>query len=163
VRFKAVEFEGTPREFRESGLGEQFIVSNGKANSEQNEALAPEQTVPDSPSAAKLAQDEDFLRRMLRRSPVSRGQREFYGVLAQDAHGGGTARKEIGKQMGRTQKELDGVLGALGKRVNGTQRDDMDAAIGIGVLFDIWWADDDWQYRLRPAFAKVLREERIIE
>src|SRR5579871_5618906 len=106
MKYRIVEFEGTPEEFRAAGLGAHVARGNGTATVEQQHTDAwPEQGTSVPPLASQLAQDDDFLRRMLRRSPVSPGQLSFYRVLAQDRQGVGTPRKDIGKQMNRTQKE----------------------------------------------------------
>jgi len=96
---------------------------------------------PDKPTP------EDF-HRLLTRIPVPRGQRQLYKALY-DAGDAGLTHDELVKVMGRRdRRDLSGVLGSIGRRVNGTpgygQR---ERPAGYMVLS--WERLDDGQWRLR--------------
>lgn len=91
--------------------------------------------------------------------PVTRGQKQFYKALY-DAGEQGLATNELIRVMGRRDgSDLAGVLGALGRRVNGAPGYGRSAGPGIGMLFT--WEprpDGQWQYRMRPELRQALED-----
>ena len=101
--------------------------------------------------------DEADIKLVFTRRPVSRGQQQLFKALY-DAGERGLANDELVQIMGRRDRQdLVGVLGALGRRVNGTPGYGRAAKPGIGMLFIIDpTADDQWRYCLRPETREVL-------
>lgn len=106
--------------------------------------------------------DETFLRQVLTRREVSDGQRAVLRVLY-EAGDAGLSYSALASAVGREQKQLDGVLGALGHRINSTPRADMSNQLSIGTFFRIWEANGQWQYRMRPELRNVCEELRLVE
>ena len=63
--------------------------------------------------------------------------------------------------MGGTQDQLNGVLGALGKKINNTQGVDQVDPPGIGLLLQLHESDGEWHYQLKQTFRNVLDEEEF--
>lgn len=101
---------------------------------------------------------DPVIRDVIRRRPVPRGQRELYEVLVK-AGDGGLLKPELAEAMGRTERELTGVLGALGKRIFGTKG---TSEQGILLFLEISASDGTWRYRLRPEVRAVLKAEGLI-
>ena len=101
---------------------------------------------------------DEIIRDVIRRRPVSKGQRKLYEVL--DKAGDlGLLKPELAKAMGRSDKQLDGVLGALGKRIFGTKGTGKE---GILLFLEISADAGTWRYRLRPEVSAVLKAEGLI-
>jgi hypothetical protein len=101
--------------------------------------------------------DPEFVRSVLSRLEVSDGQRAVLTALRK-AGDIGLSYSDLATAIGRTQDQLDGVLGALGRRINGTPREDMGRRLGIGTVFELWFTDGQWHYRLRPETQLVAGE-----
>jgi hypothetical protein len=53
-------------------------------------------------------------------------------------------------------------LGALGRRINGTDGVDQINAPGIGLFIDYSRENDEYRYRLRLEVRRVLEDEGVI-
>jgi hypothetical protein len=118
-----------------------------------------------NPPTSPPGSDEDaeaFVRRVLRRMEIPFGQRDLYRALYQAGEAGLT-RDELAQAMGRAPDKIDGVLGALGRRINGTPRPDMSSSPGITAFLDVQAGDGGWRYRLLPVLRRVLEQEGLIE
>jgi hypothetical protein len=117
-----------------------------------------------APMERSVAADTSLLvRRVLTRLPVPSGQMQLYRALA--AHQGEyLTRSRLASLMQRTPSELDGVLGALGLRVNGTE--EVTGNPGIGLLLDYVpksQSGGEWTYRMKPELLEVLLELGLID
>ena len=101
---------------------------------------------------------DEIIRDVIRRRPVPPGQRGLYEVLDK-AGDQGLLKPELAEAMGRSERELTGVLGALGKRIFGTKGTDDQ---GILLFLEISAADGTWRYRLRPEARAVLEAEGLV-
>jgi len=100
------------------------------------------------------------IRRMLTRISISRGQQALYKALYQASEQGLSAA-ELATAMGRSRSQFAGVLGALGRRINGTEG--LEGKGGIEVVLDISATDDgDWHYRMRSILREALEAENIV-
>ena len=102
----------------------------------------------------------ESVRLMLKRRPISKGQRELFKTLA---HAGekGMTNAEIAEALGMSRASLAGLLGALGTRISHTQG--LTTSNGIGAIFDGTSADNgEWLYKIRPILIKALEAEKII-
>lgn len=110
-------------------------------------------TVPDE---SDKPTPEDY-HRLLTRIPVARGQRQLYKVLYDTGDAGLTHNELVIKMGRRDRQELAGVLGALGRRVNGTpgygQR---EKPSGYMVLSWEQLNDGQWRLRLLPEMRAAL-------
>ena len=61
-----------------------------------------------------------------------------------------------------TPYQFAGLMGALGKRIEGTKGSEHYGGIGINLIFEITRIGNLWNYRLRSVFRYILEEERII-
>jgi len=142
IEVEGVVYEGTPEELREF-----FPNLAGR--------ILPE-VATDPTRADSTLNIKKVIREVLHRLPVPRGQQELYKALY---HSGdkGLSYSQIAEVMNRTEQEIAGVLGALGRRVNGTPGVSGDE--GIGLLFIIERVGDEWHYRMKPELRQVLEEE----
>lgn len=101
----------------------------------------------------------DDYRRLLQRRGVPLGQAQLYWALYQAGDVGLTS-DELVKVMGRRdRKNLGGILGALGNRINHTPGYGQDARPGIGMLFTVEPVSGGaWRYTMRPEMRAALEE-----
>jgi hypothetical protein len=105
----------------------------------------------------KVATDD--VRRMLKRRFIPRGQQALYESLYREE--GGLSADELAAAIGRTRSQLNGVLGALGRRINGTPG--LEGRGGIEVVLDISpMADGNSHYRMRPILREALEAENVV-
>ena len=152
-----VKVSGTPKELEASPLLREFLHQLGGDGASQPVAQAP--GVPQS-VASKPAQEE-FIRRVLHRMEIPPGQRELFKALY-EAGEGGLPYPDLAQAIGREESQLNGVVGALGRRIKGTVGFDTSVKFPIEVFFDISKVDGRWVYRLRPELRKVLQEEHLV-
>jgi len=68
---------------------------------------------------------------------------------------------ELAAATGRSRSELAGVLGALGRRINGTEG--LKGKGGIEAVLEVSMTDDgDWHYQMRAILREALEAERIV-
>ena len=151
MKVSKFEFEGTSEEFRsvaslfgDKSLPDLSSQSKNASNQEENFVMDPKEAI----------------RRMLKRRPVPKGQKDIYKALAN-----GEVRSEnMAKIIGRTASEYAGVMGALGRRINSTEEIHL-AGLPANVYAVIKYRDtDDGTYlSLTHDAEEVLREEGLIE
>lgn len=148
MKISRLTFEGSVEEYR-AVASELFQDEAGPAVDQTSERTA----------AAEI----DAMRQMLRRAPISDGQRELYRALYRAGRDRLTA-DDLAEAVGRTRDELNGVLGALGRRINSTALVDAlapNSKPGVGLVFEVL-NDGGWRYALKPDFRRVLEEERLV-
>jgi hypothetical protein len=92
------------------------------------------------------------------RIPVPWGQATLFSALF-EAGDAGRTRRELIQVMGRKDlRDLGGVIGALGNRVNRTPGYGAQFKPGTEMLFRYRWQSGDLNLALRPAFREVLTE-----
>ena len=136
---KITIFEGTPEEYKEvaSHLGKN---SDGPSESEKNQVSV-----------------KDAFRAMLTRAKIHNGQLDMYRILAE----GDLLWNEYCKRMNRSESQIRGVHGALGRRINGTP--EIHAAGLPGNCSAIWtWNSSTGITGLKPDFVEVLKELEIV-
>lgn len=99
---------------------------------------------------------EDCLR-VLTRRVVPPGQRSLYQALVESGPQGLTGT-ELAEKMGREPSELNGVMGALGRRVNNTPGFGATHGPGTGMLLNWDEGEDGGRYRLKNVTFRALRE-----
>jgi len=127
------------------------------------DAIAPV-SLPEEPATAEPGAQtesdtpapEDY-HRLLTRIPVPRGQQQLYKALY-DVGDQGLTHAELIVTMGRRDmRALAGVLGALGKRVNGTPGYGKAHKPATNMVLDWKQLDNgQWQMRLKPEMRKAL-------
>ena len=107
-------------------------------------------------NAANRPTEEDYLR-LLTRIPVPRGQKQLYKALY-DAGDNGLTHDELVEVMNRRdRRDIAGVLGALGRRVNGTPGYGEENQPASNMVIE--WEeleDGQWRLRLRPEMRTAL-------
>ena len=136
---KITVFEGTPEEYKE--------IANvlGKTTNELSENKKVSTT------------RKDAYRALLRRKIIHNGQRDMYKILAK----GALPWPEYSKLMKRTQEQMRGVHGALGRRINETpeiHQADLPGNLDAVVI----WDTSKNTIALRTEFLEVLNEEGLI-
>lgn len=123
-------------------------------------ATAQPSSAPTQVASASPVDEREVIRRVLARIPVPNGPRAVFQAIW-DAGEKGLSFADLATVTHRTKREMLGVLGALGKRVNRTQGAAAlrSRPIGIVLFFDIWKQQGEWWYRLKPAFREALTEE----
>lgn len=113
-----------------------------------------------SPSPAHDASPTpDDFHRLLTRRPIALGQKSLFKALYL-AGADGLAWDDLITTMGRRDAyDVAGVLGALGRRVNGTPGFGATHTPGIDMVLDLE-KKGEWIYRLTPAFRAYLEELR---
>jgi hypothetical protein len=102
----------------------------------------------------------DDIRHMLTRIPVTVGQRALYKALYA-AGDQGLSSSSLTAALDRSRAQLAGVLGALGRRVNGTEG--LEGKGGTELILEISLLDDgDWRYRMRQVLREALEAEGIV-
>ncbi len=140
-------FVGTAKEF----AAVEHLFAFGQA--ENNELVQEHNGSSDGEGKGR----DEIIRDVIGRRSVSQGQRQLYEVLDK-AGDQGLLKPELAEAMGRSERELTGVLGALGKRIFGTKG---TAEEGILLFLEISAADGTWNYRLRPEVRAVLKAEGL--
>jgi hypothetical protein len=142
---KMLMFEGTTQEF--DAVAHLFRGANHGEILDAHAASEPEI----DPASA--------VRRMLKRRPVSEGQRDVYSALAD----GPVEYNEFLKVTHRKSSEMAGVMGALGRRISNTKEiRSAGLPANSGAIFT-WEQDGDKQYiSLKDYAIEALREEGII-
>ena len=118
------------------------------------------------PLEADAASDEvsvtgpttDDCLRLLTRIEVPRGQRQLYRGLLVAGPEGATTQELISTMGRRDDKDLQGLLGALGHRVNGTEGYGATHNPGIGMILDVDEVKGrrGWRYRLKSVMRDAL-------
>jgi hypothetical protein len=105
------------------------------------------------------ATPEELIGQVLSRMPIPPAQRALYQALYR-AGDAGLGATELAEAIRRTEPQLAGVLGALGRRTNRTPGVDPDNLPGVGLMFDITERDGQWHYRMRDETREVLEALR---
>jgi hypothetical protein len=137
---KITIFEGTPEEYQ-SVAG--FLGKNAEVSSE---------------GAKELISHKDAYRAMLMRRSIKEGQRKLYKTLAD----GYLKWSVYLERMGRTEEQIRGIHGALGRRIN--QTPEIHAARLPGSLDAVidWSRDGANTIGLNPEFLEVLKEMKLV-
>lgn len=109
----------------------------------------------DSGSQQQVQPKTDVIKRILDRTPkLSNGPKTLFRVLY-EAGNKGLNYDDIAQQMGRTNSQLSGVLGALGRRINNTTG--VEGKPGIIYLLEIVSDADGWGWRMRYELKQVIK------
>ena len=151
MKVSRISFTGTPEEF--TTVAHLFADGDDGNNSAESGPATP-------PSLPDMM--HDTIRRVLKRIPITPGQQALYEALYK-AGSNGLTQHALAAAMGRTEQELSGVLGALGRRINGTEGVALKPGdLGISIFFDVKWVNDVWHYTMKPALREVLDDEGLI-
>lgn len=131
-----------------------FLGLSGSQTVERNHDQEPQQTLD------QVVDEETVIRRVLERAPISKGQLALYKLLY-SAGSQGMKTRELATCLSLTRIQFAGLMGALGRRIWHTPGMDKTNLQGIYLLFDIQEVDNEWIYRLRPIFRKILDEKQI--
>lgn len=149
---KITKFEGTAEEFKVvSKLFEDNIDSVNVGTIEPTSTINEEE-------ARTLARKIAY-KTMLNRRPIPEGQLDVYKALSE----GELEYEEYLRRMKRTDHEVAGVHGALGKRINRTAAI-IEAGLPGNMEAIATWRNEGRKrfLSLRPEFVEVLIEERVV-
>ncbi len=120
---------------------------------------APRRTGRGQAQPQPQASDKEVISRALTRMPIPPAQRALYRALYRAGDAGLGATK-LAAGISRTEPQLAGVLGALGRRINRTPGVDPNDPPGVGLMFDITEKDGQWHYRMRDEMREVLEAQQ---
>ena len=147
------------------GIGEPPFVSDEEVTSPigngKSPSVPPSVTPPLEPDEPGETPSSEALALILTRNGGSSyGQKAVYRALYAAGDSGLTYSK-LASEIGRTEPQLNGVLGALGNRVNGTNG--INGTPGITCLVQIWREapGGEWQYRLLDQFRELLEQSEF--
>jgi hypothetical protein len=103
--------------------------------------------------------EQELIRRVLARMPVPPGQQALYRALYR-AGDAGLGASELAAAIRRTEPELAGVLGALGRRINRTPGINRDNPPGVGLIFGVVQKDGQWHYTMKDELREVLKTQQ---
>ncbi len=147
MRLTRLDFQGTVDEY--TAVRELFVTETDRP------------PVQDDPAVG--SDEHDDIVQVLRRIPVPENHRRLFKVLAAAGESGLT-RAELCSALEMNEGELNGILGALGRRINGTKGLRFNKGQGLALaLFLDSWKDHDWHYRLRPQAKQALLNEGLLE
>ena len=148
MQISKLTFVGTVDEFAAvAHLFEEAPRIGGRPSRQRRDAQQPPASVP------------ELIREVLTRMPVPPAQQALYRALHR-AGEAGLGASELAAAIRRTEPELAGVLGALGRRINRTSGVDPENSPGVELMFEIKQEDGQWHYRMRDALREVLEESR---
>lgn len=102
----------------------------------------------------------DDIRAMLKRRPLRSNHATLFKVLY-NAGELGLEGKKLAEALKITPQQMNGVLGALGVRINSTEG--LEDKGAILIVFDIRELNNgEWLYVMRPILKKALEEEGLI-
>jgi len=135
---KITIFEGSPEEYK-------AVASHLGKN------------LDESPEVEKETVDhKDAYMAMLQRAEIKTGQQDMYKILSH----GELAWNEYSKRMNRSDSQIRGVHGALGRRINNTP--EIHAAGLPGNINAIsTWNSATRMFGLKPDFIDVLKEMKL--
>jgi hypothetical protein len=149
MKISKLSYEGTPEEF--AAVADLF--AEGADVHEGTAAVYP------SEGTSQPRRDLETIRRVLGRIAIPEGQKALYHVLY-DAGDRVLSAGELANAMRITVQELNGVLGALGRRVNGTAG--IDGKPGINLLLDVEKSGGEWHYHMPQETRSALEKERLV-
>jgi hypothetical protein len=157
MMIEKLSFTGTPEEFAPV---EHLFVTRQFSREGQDSASDNGSAPSGSTAFARDIQGrtaEDYWR-LLNRLPIKPGQQQVYKALY-DAGETGLTVTELESITGRGKKDMPGIMGALGRRVNSTPGIGLDKKPGICLLFKITKLDNgqgDWHYTMLPELREAL-------
>ncbi|HKY54635.1 MAG TPA: DUF4145 domain-containing protein [Anaerolineales bacterium] len=103
------------------------------------------------------------IKTIIERQPsIPTGQKELYKIMY-SAYPNALTLSEMAQKMQRTEQQIYGVLGALGRRVNNT--DGIKGTPGVNYVFEFVSnvhsnENQTWGWKMRPELKKVLETEK---
>jgi len=144
------EFEGTVEEFRSAA----YLFGE---NPPDVEFIQPEEK--SEPRENKFIEPKEAIRRMLKRRPIAKGQRDVYKALAN----GEVKSEDMSERIGRTASQFAGVMGALGRRINNTKEIHYAGLpANVYAVINYRKTEDGTFLSLTSDAEEVLREEGVI-
>jgi hypothetical protein len=144
-------FEGTAEEYEV--VRDQF---------ETEPPVTPSQNGAESAASLPHSHAYADIVRVLHRLPIPENHRRLFNALY-EAGEPGLTRTALRAALDVNEGELNGILGALGRRINGTQGLHFNKGQGLSLaLFLDTWKDSEWHYRLKPEVRQVLQDERLV-
>ena len=144
------EFEGTIDEFKSAA----YLFGE---NPSDVEFIQPEET--SEQSADVVVEPKEAIRRMLKRRPIAKGQRDVYKALAN----GEVKSEDMSGRIGRTASQYAGVMGALGRRINNTEEvHSAGLPANVYAVINYRQTEDGTYLSLTRDAEEVLREEGVI-
>jgi hypothetical protein len=119
---------------------------------------APASPGGDQPPVADPGARLAVMRLALTRLAPSNGQRQLYRALY-DAGEAGLAWSELYNATGRTYREMMGVIGTLGRRVNQTEGAKALGNPGSGLFIKFSRRNGYWHYAIHPQFKQLLDDD----
>jgi hypothetical protein len=102
-----------------------------------------------------------LIQKVIERAPeLPAAQKDLYRVLflADDK---GLAYRTLAARMGRTDKQLNGVLGALGRRINNTPGVEDNPGVGLLLSFrEKAPPENNWGWAMKQELRSVLEEQK---
>jgi hypothetical protein len=150
MKIERLSFSGTAEEFKQ-------VAHLFARQAEEGEALAAPAHHEASPDTVRV-----FVRQLLTRRRIANGQLAIFKALY-DAGDEGLSKAKLAEATNRTEKQIHGVMGALGRRVNATGGiGDVHPGGGMGALLETRPFDGELRYTMRLPLRKALEELKIV-
>ena len=144
MKFSKFEFEGTPEEFKT--VSPFFTHSTG---------VKKEESVKEEPSVDPV----EAVLSMLERISIPDGQLALYKALGEEKLEYG----EFVERTGRRRSQMAGILGALGRRINNTEKIHKAGLPGnCDAVLEQTRKDGVWYIELKPHTIEALKTKGII-
>jgi len=151
MRIAKIAFSGTAEEFKQ--------VAHMFASEAEGTAEVP---VPRGNGETSADATVTFVRHLLTRRRIANGQLAIFKALY-EAGDQGLSKARLAAATNRTEKQIHGVMGALGRRINHTGGiDEVHPAGGTGALLECLPIDGEMRYVMRPQLRKVLEDLKIV-
>jgi hypothetical protein len=146
--------EGTPQELQ--GLVRELL---GDSKAEISEIKLTSGNVDSNKSS--LENMAQLIRNVIERDPrLPQGQKDLYNVLF-SAGDKGLDYATLAARIGRRVEQLNGLLGALGRRINSTSG--VEGKPGVGLLFSLREQappKNSWGWAMKPEVRSLLAEQK---
>jgi len=146
--------EGSPQELQ--GLVRE-LLGDSKAEIGEIKLINRNDDSNDA-SSENMAQ---LIRNVIERDPkLPRGQKDLYNALF-SAGDKGLDYGTLAARIGRSVEQLNGVLGALGRRINSTSG--IEGKPGVGLLFSLREKappKNSWGWAMKPEVRSLLAEQK---
>lgn len=112
-------------------------------------------------TGGEIVDEITHIRKVLHRKPLSNGQKALFSILYNSIDQPINSR-DLAKALSFTPIQFAGLMGALGKRIEGTEGSEAFPRLGIGLFFEFQRSEGQIAYKLRPIVRQIFEEDGLI-